>query len=540
MRISRTSEVRARSIAVGVTACILAALLGLVWLQEPGAADSAIVGTTAPKVAGLSAQEPYVVIVVVDAARADEVDLTKLPNLARLAAQGTVYPHAWVGQLPTITEASHATIGTGVLPRRHGIFGESWRVPGTNRMSPSLLDGYLTRTGYMGKVISRSGAPTLAGIVKQHNPADIVAALSGHKIYAADGMGAGAADFVAFGVFDGRRHFVPSAIPGRAPIQSVLDSPDLDLSTYPRVPGVEDAWTTTLATNFVATYRPRILMINLPEVDTFGHANGTNLTVMQPLMSGVDQQIGRLEAAYSAAHILSQTDWIITSDHGMVPARYTVNVRTVELIIGRAGGESLYVGHGDYCPIWLKNASAVPAVARALSRDNIPHVAAVYAKSPAGTYRLVSPAARLAYRPVQQAYADLLGGLDQSESPDIVLLYDENTMTMTPSFARVGRKGDHGGATWGAEHIPLILSGPDIRGGFSSPYPARLVDVAPTVETLLGITPTGQDGVPLADAMTRPPASAFVAQAHVNTRLAQDVRALEKEAALRPNTAKSR
>jgi arylsulfatase A-like enzyme len=52
-----------------------------------------------------------------------------------------------------------------------------------------------------------------------------------------------------------------------------------------------------------------------------------------------------------------------------------------------------------------------------------------------------------------------------------------------------------------------------------SSFPARLVDVAPTVLTLLGIQPDRMDGVVLADALSRPTDQQQSAQDHLATSL---------------------
>ncbi|MGI8969077.1 MAG: alkaline phosphatase family protein [Chloroflexota bacterium] len=543
----RPSRGARRAVQLGVVG---ASLLAIAWFTGGSdTASSAIVGTLAHQAAPppqpavgkhrkADLPGPFAVILVIDAARADEVNLSNMPNLAKLAAQGVSFPNAWVGQLPSITESSHATIGTGVFPRRHLILGDTWRIPGTSQMSPNLLNSNLTRTGYIGKQIQQSGVPSLSTMVHQRFPGGLVVALSGHKIYAADGLGAGTADFVAFGSRDARGHYVPAAIPGHEPAQSIMQSAQLDLPQYPRVPGVEDQWTATLAEKFLFKYHPRLIMVNFPEVDVFGHTSGTNATVMQPLMAGVDRQIGRLVAAYGRAGMLAHTTWVVTADHGMVPALHTVNSQTIKSIITSAGGQPLYVGHGDYSTIWLKNLGAVPRVASALSNANVPNVVAVYAKDPAGQYRLISPISHLANPGVRRTYSSLLNTLNQGESPDIVLLYDENTITMTPNFAQIGRKGDHEGATWGAQHIPLYLMGPNVKHGVISNYPARLVDIAPTIETLMGITPHDQDGIPLADAMISPPADVLAIERKRQANLLPQVQALENEASLRPNLAR--
>ena len=43
------------------------------------------------------------------------------PNLERLEAEGTSYLGAVVGSSPSITPATHSTLGTGAYPRRHGV-----------------------------------------------------------------------------------------------------------------------------------------------------------------------------------------------------------------------------------------------------------------------------------------------------------------------------------------------------------------------------------------------------------------------------------
>jgi len=89
--------------------------------------------------------------------------------------------------------------------------------------------------------------------------------------------------------------------------------------------------------------------------------------------------------------------------------------------------------------------------------------------------------------------------------------------------------GDHGGGTWGAEHIPLMLSGPGVRRGFRSDYPATLYDVSPTILSLLGAASTGMDGVPLADSILSPAPSEQDAQSAQGAALTPLVQALKAE-----------
>jgi arylsulfatase A-like enzyme len=61
----------------------------------------------------------------------------------------------------------------------------------------------------------------------------------------------------------------------------------------------------------------------------------------------------------------------------------------------------------------------------------------------------------------------------------------------------------HETITWNNQHIPLIIAGPGVKKGLSLDSPARIVDIAPTVLTLMGITPKKMDGVVLADCVEK-------------------------------------
>ncbi len=536
-------------VITAVIATVGVLVAGLVSAQSNALSDTLTTptprATALPRKTALPAKTPgkkqsippnrYVVVLISDGARYDEWDLAHMPNLAALVKRGTTFTQATVGQLPSITESSHATLGTGVYPYRHGILGDNWRVPGQNKMTPDLLSASLDRTGYIETLIRQQNVPTLAGIVHRRFPQGKVITMSGHKVYAATAMGTGA-DFTAFGMYNAKGQFAPATTPGQAPDASILRLKSLALKSYPRAAGVEDHWATNLAGQMVRRYRPRLLMINYPEIDNAGHTYGTDPRYISPIMQALDKDIGQLESDYEKLGILSKTDFIITSDHGMVPATQTIDIGRIETVIKSAGGKYLSVGHGDYCPIWLTNTDKTPAVARALAGANIPHVRAVYMKDAHGQYVLASsPSALAADAGLQQAYSDLLATYNNASSPDIVLLYDENTITMTPTFVKVGRKGDHEGATWGAQHIGLFMAGPGIKQGATSTYPARLVDIPVTVAALFTAHPTHVDGVPLADAMTAPYTWMTAASNAVQTQRAADTNALAGQQVLPPS-----
>jgi hypothetical protein len=95
------------------------------------------------------------------------------------------------------------------------------------------------------------------------------------------------------------------------------------------------------------------------------------------------------------------------------------------------------------------------------------------------------------------AYRYLLSTFDGPSAPDVMAVFHENVVVIRRSHTY----GDHGGLTWGTQHIPLVLRGPGVKEGITSHYPARLIDVAPTVLRLLGLPQAAMDGAVLADAL---------------------------------------
>jgi hypothetical protein len=63
------------------------------------------------------------------------------PTLARLEEEGVSYSEAVVGSSPSITPATHSTLGTGAFPRRHGVTAIEYRTgDGTVRTSFAQRD----------------------------------------------------------------------------------------------------------------------------------------------------------------------------------------------------------------------------------------------------------------------------------------------------------------------------------------------------------------------------------------------------------------
>jgi hypothetical protein len=228
--------------------------------------------------------------------------------------------------------------------------------------------------------------------------------------------------------------------------------------------------------------------------------------------------------------LFKKTDFIITADHSMMESRAAHSwdqiwkaAAAVHATVARADGEG--------GPVWLQNPVQAKVVARQLALMAPAHVEAIYYRSAPGmTYRYLraSPLHWLVSHAADRALQDLLNTTAGQNGPDLWVLYREN-YTVAPRNVQGVWKGTHGGATWKVQHVPLILSGPGIRQGLHSQFPARAVDIAPTVERLLGLPPIHRDGMLLADALIQRSGGELHAQRALAPTLIADVEALKAQ-----------
>ena len=122
----------------------------------------------------------------------------------------------------------------------------------------------------------------------------------------------------------------------------------------------------------------------------------------------------------------------------------------------------------------------------------------------------------------------LLRSFNGPDAPDIAVFFTEDTASLPGGEAHW--KGDHGGADWQSQHLPLVISGAGVRSGHVSIHPARLEDIAPTVLTLMGVRPSGMDGIPLSDSMVAPSRNAVAAERAQGSSLQPIITALQREA----------
>lgn len=486
----------------------------------------------------------YAVIIVLDGSRPGYFNLTAMPHLRSLMRRGVTYTQAFVGQELANTPPSHATIGTGVFPKHHGVEGFLWENPRTHLVDNPSQTGAVIN-GALEAVIRQHQVPSLAGQIKAAHPHATTASVAGHKCYASDAMGTPSADYILCALIYHNR-WVAQAIGAHRPPPGAINNPRWDVPIPARTSGFgaavqqwrmggENAWTVHYALwAFHRVHYPRVMMMNLSETDVLGHFAATRAP-MRYLMGEFDHLLGQIITAYRRAGLLNSTDFVITADHGMSRIHSRLPYSVLSDAVSIAGATPVYIEHDTAGAIGILQDNKAQAVARNVFRLGGRHVDATYYKTlqqGRWLYKLAAVQPGIS-RALRRAYVTLADTMAAASGPDVFAVFAPHTSTR--QFVAYGYpwRAGHLGPQWDDQHIPLVLAGPGIRSGLRSNYPARLVDIAPTVEHLLGAKTGRIDGIVLNDALRSTSAAGSAAQRIRGAQLMPIVRAIQQRSGYR-------
>lgn len=481
---------------------------------------------TGLKVADAKKLEPnaaakYLVLICIDACRPDYFSFSDIPNIKKLMADGVTYDQAWVGHLRNDTPPGHATLATGVFPSKHGVIGFHWQDPATGKQfKPTTWFG--VAKGQLNDFIAKSGCASIGSVFKKAFPGAKVAALSSDKFYAAAAFGADSADFIGYCRYEPPKGFgtsvghtlSPETVTGRQAPAAIMNDPALKQKVVNPWDG--DSWTVDFALQLFAKEKPEILLLNLALCDDIGHTHGANLgkEQMAGIINNVDRQLGRIIEAYKQAGVYDNTIFVITSDHGMSANLRTIDETPMAPIVSEYGIKR----SAARLEFYVNNPAKAKEAAEKIARLKLGGIHAVYYKEKDGRggYRYLPAAGSAVDATLDACYRYLTSTYASAQSVDLVCFSAENwnVKEATQYF-----KGDHGTVTWENQHIPLIIAGPGLKKGTTTHAPARLVDVAPTVLTAMGLKAEKMDGVVLADALASPTDALVRAQQAVNAQL---------------------
>jgi arylsulfatase A-like enzyme len=296
--------------------------------------------------------------------------------------------------------------------------------------------------------------------------------------------------------------------------------------------GVENDWTMRYALwAFHRVHYPRLMMINLPETDVLGHFSDDNPKVFSVLARRFNAELGDLLSAYRSAGILNRTDIIITADHGMATVQSRIPFSIWDTADEMAGATKVYLEADMGGELGIAQTGLARTVAANVARLGGSSIdATLYEVHQHGiwSFKFAYVKSDVPYH-LRQAYELLADTSAADDGPNVIGVYAPGVTTGDRPARGYHWLAGHLGPQWPDQHIPMIVSGAGVRQGATSSYPARLVDVAPTIEHLLGV-PVHTDGVILQDALTSADTSAETRQHDLGKQLYPVVQALEARA----------
>ena len=516
----------------------------------------------------------YLVLISIDSCRPDYLSLAPTPNIDALKATGTSYSDSWVGQVSNDTPPGQTSMSTGSFGKNTKIISFNWRdsrvLPADwefkfaitqkvldfikltgwdalglwyqqNMVRKTIEGNFITNfdnvaSGFFNSYIKESGVTSIGSLYKKANPGAKVAAISCDKWYACAGLAADSADYTVFaeakGVapvgYNNVHSLKPAGVTGMLPPDYIMN--DASLLREVKDERDTDTWATDVALQMIEKTAPQVLLINLPAIDDAGHASGgiTDPQKMAAVIANVDLQIGRIMDAYKKAGKYDDTVWIITSDHAMTPFSIKIEQSVIDKLLVEARN---FANVGTH--VYLMDQTQTQRVAEKLTGANIPGIFGAY-------YRVKSADGKYSYVPTGDTAPKVGGDLDRcyrylldtyagESSPDIELLPVENCHINWTMFDCKPFFGQHDSISWLQQNNILIISGPGAKKGFVSESPARLVDIAPTALTLLGIRPERMDGIVLSDALESPTTTQLHTQMTVNSEIMPLVQALKAQ-----------
>ncbi len=487
--------------------------------QSRGSAGSP--STTA--VLGRASGRSPTLVIVIDGLRPDSINASDTPNLFRLRRGGVdlLNGHA---VFPTGTRVNAATIATGAHPDRHGILNNSVYIPNagaSGRRATPRHDELLRIQGRLGGRLLL--VETLAEILARHGMT-FAAASSGSTSStllldpkAPEGLGA-----LVNGSFDaGVRVAYPDDV-NRAVIDLFGPAPVKAGRSRSRDALVD--WTQHVLMEYVVPeLAPDVVIDWFTEPDHTQHAYGAGSPEACEALRNVDRNIGYILSRLEQLDLVSRTNILVTSDHGVT--RYERAIDLDRLLIDaslKSGAESddvLVVANGPAAQLFVKghDEDRVRAIVSYFQAQQWSGVVFTPAVRPGGDESKAVKDDRPGdgvepYGWVEGTFSlEIVRLFERERHCDVLLTFPWSSANnefgvpgtdVTTSVGKPMLHSGHGGMSPWAMRTATIFSGPDFKDGASITAPVSHVDLAPTILHLKGIDlPDRPDGRVIVEAL---------------------------------------
>ena len=444
-----------------------------------------------------SGKAEHVVLVVWDGMRPDFITPQYTPTLYRLALEGVFFKNHHSVYISS-TEVNGTALATGAYPNHSGIIANRDYRPeigwsdsvGTEsveaiRRGDLLTSGHYIAVPTVAEILHEAGYPTVVAGTK---PVALLHDRSLHRVSAA------ARNSVTF--YNGRT--MPSSALG--PIVKANEK-DFPAAATPNV--ARDAWTTKGLTQVLwKNGVPKFTLLWLSEPDASQHSSSPGSDTSLAALESSDNNLAAVLKALEEKKVRQKTDVFVVSDHGFSTIQRGVDVteilkkarfKAAKKFEDTEAGDIVVVGLGGSILFYVidNDEAVIRRLAHFLQGTDFAGV--IFSRLPIeGTF------------PLEQVRLDTAQTL-----PDMVLSMRwsaEKNQYGAPGFlvSDGGKKGDgtHASLSRFDMHNTLVAAGPDFRMGFRDELPTGNADVAPTILSILGMSPPQvMDGRILSEAL---------------------------------------
>jgi arylsulfatase A-like enzyme len=428
----------------------------------------------------------HVVIVVMDGLRRDSVVEADMPNLSKLAKEGTFFA-AHHPVFVTSTEVNGTALATGMRPEHSGVTANREYRPDVELLQPVDTQGEWAAwkgdqvTG--GKWIN---AKTLPQLVRAGGGKTVVA---GTKPVA----------MLWDRSWDGRTIEQPTLYGGDTIPAALKDRlvqaygpipPSRDNRYFANV--AQDHWTTKALTEKLwADGVPTLSVLWLSEPDYSQHGTGTGSKVAREALASSDDCLGQVLSTLDRLKLRDSTDVVVVSDHGFSTVALGVDIWddlhrhgfdvTGGFLEKPEKGDILMVGLGGSATFSVIGHDPEVIAKLVKHLQTTPYAGVLFTKDGAeGTFKLSD------------------AGIDSPNAPDVMMTMRWTAETPRreggmPGLLLASDKGyrsgagSHGSLSRFELANVLVMAGPDFKQGFRDETPSGNSDVTPTVLSILGM-----------------------------------------------------
>jgi arylsulfatase A-like enzyme len=437
--------------------------------------------------------QKHVVVVVWDGMRPDLVSETNTPALWKLAKQGVIFRNHHSVYL-SATNVNGTALATGVYPGHSGIIAnQEYRPEINSRKIIAVEEEDVVRKGDEvsgGKYIA---APTIAEQVRAAGFETVTATAKTVGLLQ-DRHFDGARDKNSVALFSGEMLSAEA-------LASVVEL----LGPFPAKGYMQkDVWTTKALTEIFWKDRvPPFSLLWLSEPDGTEHETAPGSKDALAAIKSSDDNLAAVLAALEQGGVRSTTDIFIVSDHGFSTIERSVDLRkvlkdagfsvTTEFTSDPKPGEIIMAGNGGTVLFYViqHDPNVMQRLVAFLQQSDFAGVLFTRDK-------------------VQGTFGFDIGRIDSEHVPDVAMAFRWNDKKnqfdlpgmINADWNRRAGEGTHATLSRFDMHNTLIAAGPDIRRGQSDDLPSGNVDLAPTILSILGVSPAQKmDGRVLSEAL---------------------------------------